>query len=526
MTARLTPLGWVNLALLAALGLTLTMLLWPHWSDNPDLSHGFFMPVIFVVLLAESRRGPRRHLPADARTGAAAAALIGLGLLAVATAGLYAVSVDWSHALVALALDAGFVCFLGAALVTFSRGPGAPLACNWSAGVAVLLWLLCAPIPPGSYTRLTLQLQFLVTENVLRTLHLLGIAAIREGNVITLARATVGVEEACSGIRSLVSCVFAGLFFSASLVHRRRDRAVLIVLAPLLALAMNFVRSLTLTLLANAGVDIGGRWHDLTGFAVLGVTAVLLGTLAILLARHTPAEPPADDPAGSAPPPPAGALPRLLAGSLALTVALGVFFYLNTRPSTRRDLPVPDLAAVLPRQAAGWQVRTDSSIYQFTDALHTEHLAQRTYFRPLPGGTVEQLTVYVAYWRPGQATVSLVASHTPDACWPGSGWVAQPAPPHLSLAIAGHALPLAESRFFTNHDFPQHVWFWHLYDGRPLLYRDPRSPVQLLRLALRYGFRHDGDQLFVRVSSNRDWSDLAGEPLLAEIFRGLRPLGL
>ena len=36
------------------------------------------------------------------------------------------------------------------------------------------------------------------------------------------------------------------------------------------------------------------------------------------------------------------------------------------------------------------------------------------------------VTLYVAYWRPGQAPVSLVDAHTPDACWPGTGWEPRP----------------------------------------------------------------------------------------------------
>jgi exosortase len=529
-----TPLPLVsryNVAVLAALTVALTLLLWPQWRANPDLSHGFFMPVVFVVLLFESRRGTRRHLPDGAATIVPTVALLGVGLLALCGAGLYAASLDWSHQLVVWLLTLSLTLLLGAGLVVASGGPAPRVALNWSAVIAVLLWLLCTPIPPGSYTRLTLHLQLMVTENVLRTLHLLGIAATREGNVITLATTTVGVEEACSGVRSLISCVFAGLFFSASLVRRPGARAVLIVLAPLLALAMNFVRSLTLTLLANAGIEIGGTWHDLTGFAVLGLTAAILGGLALLLER----DPPRPAPAQAAPVAPAVApnSPRvirtaslLLAVTLTFAVALGGFFHANTRPSVRRGAPVPNLAAILPLHAAGWQVVTDTQLYQFSDALQTEHLVQRTYVRETPAG-LEQITVYLAYWRPGQAAVSLVASHTPDACWPGGGWTAVPAAhPRVELSVSGRPLATAEARFFRSGTFPQHVWFWHLYDGRPIAYRDPYSASALLKIALRYGFRHDGDQLFVRVSSNLPWAQIAAEPVLADIFTRLQPLGL
>ena len=64
-----TMLGWVNLGLLAGLATGLTALLWPQWLHNPDLSHGLFMPVIFLLLVYEARTtGTPRYLPATALT--------------------------------------------------------------------------------------------------------------------------------------------------------------------------------------------------------------------------------------------------------------------------------------------------------------------------------------------------------------------------------------------------------------------------------------------------------------------------
>ena len=92
--------------------------------------------------------------------------------------------------------------------------------------------------------------------------------------------------------------------------------------------------------------------------------------------------------------------------------------------------------------------------------------------------------------------------------------------------VGGRQLAVAESRLFKTGRLPQYVWFWHLYDGRPIGYESPYSPRALLQLAWRYGFRRDGDQLFVRVSSNLPWEAIAHEPLLEEIFQRLKPLGL
>lgn len=532
-----SPVAVFNLVVLVGLLTALIALLWPHWVGNPDLSHGLVAPFIFFLLLHEARSGTARYLPSGPTASVAQTSLLLLGLLTLCASGLYAASLDWSHALVVFTLTVAFTFLLGGALVGFASSRIRLVPLNWSSCIAVALWPLSAPIPPGTYSRLTLGLQLTITENVLRALHLLGIPAQRHGNIIELATTSVGVEEACSGIRSLISCLFAGLFFSATLVRNPWARAFVIVLAGPIAIGMNFARSLTLTLLANSGVNISGRWHDFTGFAVLGLTAALLALLAVMLEAHAKrsaarakpvAPPPADDRRTSAAPPLANSRMRQwpLLVSLLLALTLIGFFWANTHPSLRRSVPVPDLMAILPAESPGWQVRTSNDLYQFRSSLQTDHLAQRTYSRPTPDG-IQQITVYLAYWPAGQAPVSLVASHTPDACWPGAGWVPVPDRARTGpITIAGRTLAPPESRFFQSGQYPQYVWFWHLYDGRPIAFRDPYSARELLAIAWHYGFSHNGDQLFVRISSNGPWRSLAAEPLIADLFARLGPLGL
>ncbi len=519
-------LGRLNLALLAAAVAALSAWLWRDWSHNPDLSHGFFMPLVFLLLLNESRRGTPRYLGASLPARAGFGLLLAGAIGALILAGLYAAAVDWSHALVNVMLALSLSLLLGAGVVIFSDRRYGVVPCNWPAAVAVFLWLLVVPIPPGTYSALTLNLQMLVSEGVLRSLHLLGIAAVRHGNIIDLANASVGVEEACSGVRSLISCVFAGLFFSATLVQRPIPRAIIIALSAPLALGMNFLRSLALTLLANEGVDISGTWHDATGFAVLGVTAGILGGLAFLLDGGTRSRPEAPAPAAtSTGSETRGAGPhRTFAIVLGVAFALVGFFVANTRSTPVANAPTPNLLALLPDSFEGWRVKT-SDLYEFRGTLQTDHLAQRHYVRAGEGVPTE-IVIYVAYWQPGQAPVSLVAAHTPDACWPGSGWVALDNPnPQADLAIGARPLPRAEHRIFKGGSLPQNVWFWHLYDQRPIPFIDPYSPVALLRLAVNYGFRRSGEQAFIRVSSNRPWSEIAHEPLLAEFFRRAHTLG-
>jgi len=518
----------INLAAIAVLAGALAVKLWPEWTGDPNLSHGFFAPIACLFLLQESRRaGPWRYLRGGWKLNGTAAALGIAGLATLGTAGLFAVSLAWMNSVVDFALTGAFVLLAGAALVGFADDRIRLIPLNWSSAVAIGLWLLSAPIPPGTTMRLTLGLQLWVSENVLHALHVLGIAAHREGNIIELASGSVGVEDACSGVRSLISCIFAGVLFSASLTSRPWARAVVIGAAAPIALTMNFVRSLLLTLLVDRGVTIEGAWHDATGYAILVCTAAILIGLALALGGK--AAGPAGAPA--APTHRAAHSPKpqaIVACAVVLAVAVLVFFRADTRASIRANAPVPDLPALVPAQVPGWTVETSNDMYRFSGILRTGHLVQRSYMRREAGRFVE-ITVYAAYWAPGQAPVSLVASHTPDACFPGAGWTVHPvAERREPLAAGGRPLAgVAEYRYFTGTGgFPQYVWFWHLYDGRPILYDDPYSPLALLRIALRYGFRKEGDQMFVRLSSNRPWSEIAGEQPLTEFFARTQALGL
>jgi hypothetical protein len=158
--------------------------------------------------------------------------------------------------------------------------------------------------------------------------------------------------------------------------------------------------------------------------------------------------------------------------------------------------------------------------------LRTDFLAQRHYRRQDADGPTE-ITLYVAYWRPGQATVSAVAAHTPDACWPGAGWTAISIPQtEVALPLTKRSLPLAEYRVFRAGQVGQNVWFWHLYDGQTINIRDSLSPLAALATALQYGFRHEGPQMFVRVTSNRPWGRIRHEEVLADFFRQTQAHGL
>ncbi|MFT3870621.1 MAG: exosortase/archaeosortase family protein [Nibricoccus sp.] len=540
---RLGKIGWLNFALAAALALGAALFLLPQWRHNPDLPHGWFMPLVFILLIHEARtRGEMRFLTSGPWHLAAVSLCVvcGVGLLALGA--LYMAVLEWTHALVVLMMIGALCAFFCAIWLTCADERVRQLPFNWPAAAAIFLWLLSMPMPPGTYATLTQSLQGFVTSTVLNLLHLCGIAAVKQGNILQLTDVTVGVEEACSGVRSLLSCVYTGLFLSATLVRRVWPRVAIVALAGPLAILMNVVRSFILTLLAHNGVAITGLWHDVTGYGVIGVTAALLAGLALWLDRRGSAvsEKPRQGASDiKARPVATTALwpQRIVVGGIFLAAVVIGILLLNLRPATTAGRAAPNLSALLPSDYAGWSAHPDQELYRFTSQLQTTFLAQTTYQRPNPaGGEIQELSVYLAYWPAGTAPVSVVATHTPDACFPGAGWVIErqvkdsvettARKEDADGFLANNPFAKAEKRVFGLQGYTRYVWYWHIYDGRVIHVSDVRSPKQLLLLAWRYGFHREGEQLFVRVVSSQPLEKIAHEPILQEIFTRLAPFGL
>ena len=151
----------------------------------------------------------------------------------------------------------------------------------------VLVWLISAPIVSAVETQLSLALRRHVVTIVAFAFDAAGIPIEQQGNVLALPNGTVGVEDACSGIRSLTGCLFAGAFLAAVFLDRGWKKIALVVLALALAFFSNIARSLFLTawVYTHGPNSIEGTVHDVTGYGVLALTVVGLLCLLPLLNR-------------------------------------------------------------------------------------------------------------------------------------------------------------------------------------------------------------------------------------------------
>lgn len=247
------------------------------WSNRPDMQFGWIVLMLSAYLLWEKwplRPALRQRLGPVSALGA----LAGIALLYVVQA---------YHAAFGTGGASLYAQVFGTILVACS-------SLHYAFGPAGLrtfafpfLFLLVAmPMPSAIQSVLTHSLQDTITSLNVETLNLIGIPAQRLGNLIQLPGGTVGVNEACSGIRSLQSSIMATLFIGYLTLQSNLLRSLLFAGGMLTAVAGNFVRSFYLSYTANArGVDTVNQVHDAAGWSILAFTAAGVAALAWWFAR-------------------------------------------------------------------------------------------------------------------------------------------------------------------------------------------------------------------------------------------------
>lgn len=104
------------------------------------------------------------------------------------------------------------------------------------------LLLLVIPLPQIVFGQIAFPLQLLASDLSEFVIRLLGIPVLREGNVIFLPSITLGVVEACSGLRSIFSLLALGLLYGHFFESRPLRQFLLAALTLPIAIAVNMLR--------------------------------------------------------------------------------------------------------------------------------------------------------------------------------------------------------------------------------------------------------------------------------------------
>ncbi len=475
-------------------------LLWNDWEIDSQYSYGFLVPILCMALFQMRWKDRPDPVLQGEKGSIVLLAAFGCGLALLTL--FFEANPEWR----VLGLLGAF-CAIGFTL-TLLRWIGGPA---WVRHFLfpVVFFLIAVPWPRNAENAIMGWLMQKNTIAVLEVLHWWGIEAIRQGNLITLRTGTIGVEEACSGVRSLQSGIMAAFFLGEVFRFGFFSRGVLVFAAFSLALMGNFLRASGLSIVASAqGVAAIEKWHDLAGYLILALTLGGLWTIALSYQRKRTARQ-------------GQRLETVAPNSLVLSprvqrfglcwLAFGIISLVGTEAWYRmhevRSADPVSWTVTPGTQGAKEQVipdRTRRMLFFpegfsecFTDAK--QHVWQFFYFR----------------WPAGRSAIQAVSIHDPQTCLSSIGMVLVRRLESRVIEVAGIPIPF---RLFLFRDRGRYVLVFHaiIADGESL--SDERSQSFSYTLsgrwrAVKEGVRNRGQRLIEAAAWDVTDADQATESL-------------
>ena len=426
-----------------------------QWKDDPDVSHGFVVPLFALFLLWQDRRKLKTVESEPSWTGLPLLVLALLMLLL----GVLGVELFTSRLSLLILL---------AALIILFRG--------WTFFRAVLFpWAflsLMIPLPNLILQKFTFPLQMLASQLATGMLRAVGIVVNRQGNIINLAAMQLEVAKACSGIRSLLSLVTLAIIYGYLLEKRMWVRVVLACAAVPIAVAANSFRIFGTGVLAEYWDPdkAQGFLHEFQGWLVFVVSLILLFAVHSLMnliwknpsgGKVAPPQNPETRPEierpSAAPASTSTWSPRFLTAAFLLLATAGYLW----AHSQDEVLPPRQPLSSLPTQFDGWTGKDYTLDEETLDILgHPEYVARDYY---LDASDPEPwIDLFIAYY-PTQKYGE--TPHTPAHCLPGAGWV--PTQRQVVLLKAPDGSSFQVNRYVVSNGLDRQLaLYWFQAHGR------------------------------------------------------------
>lgn len=387
-----------------------------EWAGSEDYNYGWFVPPLALYFLWKRLEGGART-EEPSHGGFAAWAVIIASLMAITPLEIVRQTpIHWRPNLWGI----GFLALVNTLAAAWLTGGHRGVKIFW---FPALFMLLGIPWPTFAENLVSFPLMQLVTRWAVMLLHIAGYPATASGTTIALSNCTVGVEEACSGLRSLQTALMVGAAAGELARLASGWRAALLIVAFAMAIAGNQVRIL---LLALAGTSGGAaaveRFHDAAGYVVLAILIGGVGAAAAAAMRWQREA--VSVPAGAQ-----GSRPAMAALgdgartpshfgwvvlAIACTAMLGAHAWFWMRESLAEK---PSAALLQPAKHGGLLVDTDVP----RAILNVLQPDEYSYIREVAGRATPRVVGYHFYWNPKQGNANQLY-HRPDRCMPGAGW--------------------------------------------------------------------------------------------------------
>ena len=146
---------------------------------------------------------------------------------------------------------------------------GEVLARLWPA-FAVLVFLV--PVPAILRAQIAPPMQTVTAQMTAFILQTLGEPVTLSGKVLIVNGISVGIAEACNGIRMVFALGLVCFFYAFYTELRAGTRLLIILASPLIAIAVNIIRLVpTVWLYGHAKVETAELFHDVLGWAMVPV---------------------------------------------------------------------------------------------------------------------------------------------------------------------------------------------------------------------------------------------------------------
>jgi len=232
-----------------------------QWWNEDEYSHGFLIPLVSGYLVWTKRDEIKATAIRPTPWGLVVMAMA----LAVYVTGIVGADLFLQRVSAVVMITGGLLYVVGLPIL---RVVAFPLA----------FLLLMIPLPGIIFNSIAFPLQLFAAQIASTIMEACGVLVFREGNIMHLAAVSLDVEEACSGIRSLMSLTALGLLYAYITYSGWLLRVLLVLTIVPIAIAANVFRVTMTGLLAHfASVDTAlGVFHTAGGWSVFLVAAALL----------------------------------------------------------------------------------------------------------------------------------------------------------------------------------------------------------------------------------------------------------
>ncbi len=375
-----------------------------EWRINAQYNYGYVVPLLGLALIW--RRWPERPEASAGRSawvGFAAIALLFLLLpiRVVLQANPEWRLVYWLHGFQAVGLSLCILYRLGGwRWVRFFAPP-------------ILFMLIAVPWPVGLEHWAIQGLMRLVAGLTVEVAGWFGIPAVQQGNLIETTVGIVGIDEACSGVRSLQAALMLSLFLGEMHRFSPGRRVALLVASLFFDLLANLTRTTFLVwAAANRGLTQMEAWHDTAGLLVMIIVLPSLLGLAHVMRPRTQRPAPAVKPEPMVFP----LIPRWV-GILALVwIGAGEL----AAEAWYRSHEISLIATS--RWSLAWPVQSP----RFRKTAVPENSLAILRCSSSDAGIWDddagnQWSAFLLRWKAGKNSAQLAKGHRPDICFPAAG---------------------------------------------------------------------------------------------------------